>query len=384
MDRAEKRIDAAQKYTRLHLRWTLIAAMLELAYLAALAIVGGYGPAISEVAGDRTGLEANIALCAAAAMGYVALMLPVVYHLRGRLPQRFDLSHRRGWRVADELVGEVLGRAGLGIAIVLLVCLPRLYVGAWWPVLTFGSWIALSAAYALLRGGGSIAGFKIEAFAPEHKLVALREFARRQGFEKLDFVLLRPRLSGREIAAACRCYRGTAKIGLSDAAVRTMSLSELQAVVAHELAHLKRRRPLRRLAVGGLGWLVALGCIHAVLRGAAPNRRSVAEAVGAGPLVLLVVWLLGALLRPIRLAVSRREERRANEAALKMTDDPAAFISAMKKLAANNLVSGRPAWWHKVFLNSHPSLDEVVAQARRYAAGRRIALEEPNTPQAAG
>ena len=59
-----------------------------------------------------------------------------------------------------------------------------------------------------------------------------------------------------------------------------------------------------------------------------------------------------------------------------MTEDPATFISAMRKLAEYNLVfAGRAAWWVRAFIATHPSLDETIAQARRYAAKRDIPLE---------
>ena len=45
---------------------------------------------------------------------------------------------------------------------------------------------------------------------------------------------------------------------------------------------------------------------------------------------------------PLVNALSRRNERRADRYALAMTGQPAAFISAMKRLAAQNLAEESP------------------------------------------
>ena len=57
-----------------------------------------------------------------------------------------------------------------------------------------------------------------------------------------------------------------------------------------------------------------------------------------------------------------------------MTDDPAAFISAMKKMASYLAITRPLRWWERWFLASHPSLDELLEQAQRFARERGIPL----------
>jgi len=43
-------------------------------------------------------------------------------------------------------------------------------------------------------------------------------------------------------------------------------------------------------------------------------------------------------------------------------------------------VAGRPSWWERLLFTTHPSLEEVVAQARRYAEAHGIAMEGDGEP----
>ena len=79
----------------------------------------------------------------------------------------------------------------------------------------------------------------------------------------------------------------------------------------------------------------------------------------AGALVFLAT-------APVLKAWSRRNERRADEFALALTRLPAAFVSAMRRLSAQNLAEerpSRPALW---FFHTHPPIDERIESARRF------------------
>ncbi|MDQ3070376.1 MAG: M48 family metalloprotease, partial [Acidobacteriota bacterium] len=69
-------------------------------------------------------------------------------------------------------------------------------------------------------------------------------------------------------------------------------------------------------------------------------------------------------LTPVARAVSRRAERRADAFALKMTGAPGAFISAMKRLGAQNLAEEEPSTLARILFYSHPPLSERIDRAR--------------------
>ncbi|MFQ5521528.1 MAG: M48 family metalloprotease, partial [Candidatus Methylomirabilia bacterium] len=78
---------------------------------------------------------------------------------------------------------------------------------------------------------------------------------------------------------------------------------------------------------------------------------------------------------PLSNGHSRWVERRADDFALRVTQDPEGFIGAMDRLAELNLAERRPNPVKEFFLFSHPSLDRRIERARRFASesGRAVA-----------
>ena len=69
---------------------------------------------------------------------------------------------------------------------------------------------------------------------------------------------------------------------------------------------------------------------------------------------------------PLVNALSRRNERRADRYALTLTRQPAAFISAMKRLGTQNLAEehpSRPVLW---LFHTHPPIEQRIEAAREF------------------
>ena len=79
---------------------------------------------------------------------------------------------------------------------------------------------------------------------------------------------------------------------------------------------------------------------------------------------------------PIVNALSRVQERRADRYALEMTAQPAAFISAMKRLSQQNLAEEHPSRLVQWLFYSHPPIRDRIAFARRWSEGQRSAKPE--------
>jgi STE24 endopeptidase len=65
-------------------------------------------------------------------------------------------------------------------------------------------------------------------------------------------------------------------------------------------------------------------------------------------------------------ALSRAYERRADRFALDLTRNPHAFISAMRRLGAQNLAEERPSKIVQWLFYSHPPLRERIAAAEGF------------------
>jgi STE24 endopeptidase len=72
----------------------------------------------------------------------------------------------------------------------------------------------------------------------------------------------------------------------------------------------------------------------------------------------------GLITMPLGNAYSRWRERRADEYALRATNKPAAFASAMTRLANQNLSDADPEAWVEFLLYSHPALSKRIKMAQ--------------------
>ncbi len=163
--------------------------------------------------------------------------------------------------------------------------------------------------------------------------------------------------------------------------------AELEAILAHELAHLEGRDGLIQTlgytlvrSVGGVLYLLLLplgllvgGLVRAVswAVGRPPRPLGRHLAVVRGRVLRVVVVVLFALTLPLR-ALSRRREYRADDRAVEATGDPAALARALAKIrraAAPGWGMLSPLYVHgdeegllTRLLATHPPMDERVGR----------------------
>jgi len=71
---------------------------------------------------------------------------------------------------------------------------------------------------------------------------------------------------------------------------------------------------------------------------------------------------------PFAHAMSRAYERSADRFALTITRNPAAFISAMRRLGAQNLAEDHPSKLVQWLFYSHPPVRERIEAAQAFGA----------------
>jgi STE24 endopeptidase len=90
--------------------------------------------------------------------------------------------------------------------------------------------------------------------------------------------------------------------------------------------------------------------------------------VAALPLLALAAGFVSLTLMPLGNALSRAHERRADRYALEMTRNAPAFITAMRRLAAQNLAEEEPSRLVQVLFHTHPPISQRIEAARRYSS----------------
>jgi len=119
-------------------------------------------------------------------------------------------------------------------------------------------------------------------------------------------------------------------VAVTEGSLRILNKQELEAVIAHELAHIKHRDTLIATVVAALAGAVTLLARIAGMSAFYGGRDE--ENRGGGAILLLVYLLapLAALL--IQLAISRSREYMADEGSARATRKPMNLASALKKL----------------------------------------------------
>jgi len=134
-----------------------------------------------------------------------------------------------------------------------------------------------------------------------------------------------------------------AHVAVTQGLLDTLNRDQLQAVVAHELGHVKNLDVRLMTTLAALVGMVALmsNGMGRVLRGGGrvSSGGGKGKGVGAAVVVLLVLWLLSWLLagivaRLLALAVSRKREYLADAMSAQFTRNPMALASALEKIEA--------------------------------------------------
>ncbi len=299
------------------------------------------------------------------------LGLPLDYYSGHTLPRRYGLSTQTpaGWAL-DELKGTALSLVFEVVAVVAIYALLAASPGLWWlwaglGMLVFTVLLANLAPILLLP-----LFYKLTPL-PEgevkRRALALAERARTRvrGIYTM-------KMSEKTTAANAMVtgLGNTRRIVIGDTLLDHYTPDEIEVVVAHELGH-QVHRDIPKLIVmqtvtmlGGL--YVASLALNAILR-AVPQYHGLADPATL-PLLGVALGIFSLVTMPLVNGVSRWIEAQADVYALESTGKTSAFISAMTRLANQNLSELEPAPWVEFLLYNHPSIGRRLAMGREYAA----------------
>jgi STE24 endopeptidase len=360
----------AARYHRLQLWLTLAGFVLGIGYLLVVLVSGAAAALGRAVATMIPTWWLQVALMAVTlGAGEMLLALPLRFIRGFWLPRRFGLLHQSlaGW-LGDRAKAAALGGA-LGLAGVLIVY-GLLRQTEWWWLIAAGVFfvvgIALAALFPILVVPLFYRVTRLAEPALEARLLAL---AGRAGVAVIGVWVLDQSRKSRTANAAVVGLGRTRRIILFDTLATGFREEEVEAVLAHELGHHVHGDLRRGLIVQGLLTLVTFALAGALLDAGARWWSLAGPADPAGlPWLALVFMLLGAVQMPLTNGFSRWIERQADDFALALTRNPAAFIGAMERLGSLNLAERRPHRLKELLLYSHPALDRRIARARGEAA----------------
>jgi STE24 endopeptidase len=363
--------DKATRYHRLRRRASLLGTGLG-ALLLLVLLLTGWSATIRDTARslayDSFFLTVIIYVVLLALLSE-ALQLPLAFYQGVTLERRYGLSTQStsGWW-RDHLKAGGLALV-FALASALIVCsLLRSTPEYWWLIAA----VCFAAILIALAQLAPVVLFPLfYEFKPldrpslVQRLVGLAD---RAGAQVLGVFELRLSDRTRKANAALAGIGRTRRILLSDTLLADHSDDEIEVILAHELAHHVHWDIWKGLALETV--LIAVGFYVAdrVLASSTQWLALDGKADVAGlPLLVLTGGAVSIALLPLANALSRAHERRADRYALEMTKNADAFVTAMKRLAVQNLAEEHPSWLVETLFHSHPSMSSRIAAAQAWA-----------------
>lgn len=165
----------------------------------------------------------------------------------------------------------------------------------------------------------------------------------------------------------------TVRVVVDDTALREPAPA-LRALLAHELAHVKRRHTLK-----GVLWFGVIG-VPAILLVLAAARRlyrgSLLDAEAA-PVLVACAMTAAVMLIPVQNVISRRIESEADWVGLRATRDPFGMEQLQRRLALRDLSNPAPPEWAEWLLFDHPPVMQRIAVARSYGSSSSSSSSAP-------
>jgi STE24 endopeptidase len=201
----------------------------------------------------------------------------------------------------------------------------------------------------------------------------LLELARRTGFQTRGIQVMDGSKRSRHSNAFFTGFGRFRKIVLFDTLIQQLDESELEAVLAHEIGHYRRRHILKFLILSAL--LSFAGFYILFLLAQKPwFYEAFGFRSGSAVPALLLFGLLSGLvtfwLSPLLNYWSRRYEYQADAFAASAINRALPLITALRKLNEKNLSNLTPHPVYSGFYYSHPTLLEREAALKAAAPGR--------------
>ncbi|HLQ26439.1 MAG TPA: M48 family metallopeptidase [Acidiferrobacterales bacterium] len=298
------------------------------------------------------------------------LDLPFELYQTFVIEQRFGFNKTGAKTFITDLMKKLLLSALIGVPLLLAVLWLMQEMGARWWLYVWMLWTAFSLSL-LWAYPALIAPLfnKFRPLAKETLVTRIQSLLERTGFKSRGvFVMDGSRRSAHGNAYFTGLGRNK-RIVFFDTLLDSLNESEIEAVLAHELGHFKRRHVIKRmllmfgmsfLGLALLGWLMQQAWFYTGLGVSQPSTYA------ALVLFLMVVPVFTFFLHPLMAWGSRRHEFEADAFAAEQSDAHA-LANALVKLYEENANTLTPDPLHSAFYDSHPPAARRIAQLQALA-----------------
>ncbi len=380
----QREVERARRYHRPLYRAMLVDLALGVALLAVLS----FG-----ALGDRLYVRLSGLAWWVRTPAFTAVVLSILFVVRLPLSYWRSYVHEKQWGLSTQaLSGWVSDRAkGMAVALVLtsgvmlgFIGLARAFPEAW-PAMVAPGGAVLVLVFSFVVPVVFEPIFNRFAPVSDEALASdLRALADRAGVPIRDVLVADASRRTNKENAYVSGLGPSRRVVLYDTLLSAADRREVSLIVAHELGHRRMRHVAHGTVIGMAGMVVGSLVLWRLL-----SITAVLHAAGAGgagdPRVVPFVLLTGAAMQlagaPFESALSRRWESAADRFSLELIGDLATFERSHRDLATANLIDlDPPRIVYRMFF-THPTPQERIAAARKWAADGALSLSaEPRRP----
>ena len=365
----------AADYTVERTRLTMIEIVVSAAVLIGLTLLGGVQVLDLSIS-DWLGRSyiGQIALIAAVIAITGAIDLPFDYYRQFVIEERFGFNRMgKGIFFADRIKGLLLG-AAFGLPLLFVVLWLMNQAGSLWWLWTWVVWVVFQLLVLVLYPSFIAPLFnKFEPLRDEALVSRIESLMKRCGFAAKGLFVMDGSRRSAHGNAYFTGFGAAKRIVFFDTLLARLSGSEIEAVLAHELGHFKRRHVIKRMVVifavslvmlALLGWLMQCVWFYEGL-GVRPSL------LGGNSGLALVLFFLALpvflfFVTPLGSLSSRRHEFEADAFAATQTDAQD-LVNALVKLYEDNASTLTPDPLYTAFYYSHPPASQRIDRLLRHA-----------------
>lgn len=369
----ETRKKLAKQYERVHNILFLIDIVFTLMVLMVFIFTGGNGGYSNQLAGlirswsNNYWLQVSIYITITTTI-YFLLLTPFSFYGGYLLEHKYQLSNESFWMwIKDRFKSYILNvifMLLLGLVLYVFLVYAKhswwLWVGSMWFL--FG--IILSNIFPIIIIPLFYKLKPLENEDLKNKLIFLSEKVKAKISGVYEIILS---TKTKKANAALTGLGNTKRIILGDTLLDNFSNEEIEVVLAHELGHFYYKHIWKLIFFGAFITFAGLYLISLIFNDVVMNLgyNGIADIAGF-PVFLLCMFLFSIFTSPLNSTYSRYLENQADLFALKQTNLPKDFITAMTKLADQNLADDQPNPIIEFLLHDHPSISRRIKLAERF------------------
>jgi STE24 endopeptidase len=317
-------------------------------------------------------LSTGVAVIVSAMLIMAALGLPFTLYHTFVIEQRFGFNRTTLATFAGDLVKQTLLTLVLGVPLVWAALWLMQESGRLWWLYLWVLWVSFSLL--MLWAYPTVIAPLFNKFTPlqdQSLRQRIQSLLDRCGFTSRGiFVMDGSRRSGHGNAYFTGLGNNK-RIVFFDTLLKTLESSEIEAVLAHELGHFRRKHVQKRIvvsmlaALGGLavlGWLAQQDWFYLGLGVHAPSNHQ------ALLLFVMVTPVFAVLLQPLSAWFSRKHEFEADDYAAHQSN-AGDLVKALVKLYKENASTLTPDPLYSAFHDSHPPAPVRIAHLSSKLAG---------------